>query len=421
MLSNSAATAYHRPQAAVLAGRLAETRRFIQVVAGPRQVGKSTLVAHAVQDLRIPVRYVSADEPTLRGPDWIAAQWEAARFDAGSEGAVLVIDEVQKAAGWSETVKRLWDEDTRGGRPLLVVLLGSAPLLVEQGLSESLAGRFEMIRVPHWSLAEMQAAFGLSLEEYIYFGGYPGAAPLIGDELRWRRYVLDALVETTISRDVLLMARIDKPALLRRLFELGCRYSGQVLSYTKMLGQLHDAGNTTTLAHYLDLLAGAGMLTGLPKFSGNVVRRRGSSPKLQVLNTALATAQSGRTFAQTRADPEAWGRQLESAVGAHLANAAATIDGLELSWWRDGDREVDFVLAGPGGLAAIEVKSGRARPSQPGLLAFGATFTNLGPIRPLLVGSGGIDLERFLLEPADRWIAEALALADPEGGPLSRS
>jgi predicted AAA+ superfamily ATPase len=395
---------YRRPQAAELARRLGELRRFIQVVAGPRQAGKSTLVAQAVEGLQVPVRFVSADEPALRGPEWIAAQWEAARLEAGPAGAVLVIDEVQKAAGWSESVKRLWDEDTRAGRGLHVVLLGSAPLLVEQGLSESLAGRFEVIRVPHWSLAEMGAAFGITLDEYVYFGGYPGAASLIDDEARWRRYVLDALIETTISRDVLLLTRVDKPALLRRLFELGCRYSGQELSYTKMLGQLHDAGNTTTLAHYLELLAGAGLLTGLPKFSGNAIRRRASSPKLQVLNTALATAQSGRSFADTRADGEAWGRLVESAVGAHLANAAATGE-VELSWWREGDREVDFVLSGAGGLAAVEVKSGRASAAQPGIAAFTAAFGGLGPVRPLLVGGDGIPLERFLLEPAERWVA----------------
>ena len=402
--SSDHATAYRRPQAAELARRLAEPRRFIQVIAGPRQVGKTTLVAQAVEALSVPVRVVSADEPALRGPEWIAAQWEAARLETGSAGAVLVIDEIQKAAGWSESVKRLWDEDTRDGLPLRVVLLGSAPLHVEQGLSESLAGRFEVIRVPHWSLAEMRAAFGTTLDEYIYFGGYPGAAPLIGDEARWRRYILDALIETTISRDVLLLTRVDKPALLRRLFELGCRYSGQELSYTKMLGQLHDAGNTTTLAHYLELLAGAGLLTGLPKFSGNAIRRRASSPKLQVLNTALATAQSGRSFADARADREAWGHLVESAVGAHLANTAAATGDLELSWWREGDREVDFVLSGAGGLAAIEVKSGRAGASQPGIAAFTAAFTGLGPIRPLLVGGDGIPLERFLLEAAERWV-----------------
>lgn len=396
---------YRRPQAAELARRLVEPRRFIQVVAGPRQVGKSTLVAQAVDALPVPVRFVSADEPSLRGPDWIATQWEAARLDTGPGGAVLVIDEVQKAAGWSESVKRLWDEDTRAGRGLHVVLLGSAPLLVEQGLSESLAGRFEVIRVPHWSLGEMRAAFAVTLDEYVFFGGYPGAAPLIGDEVRWRRYVLDSLVETTISRDVLLLTRVDKPALLRRLFELGCRYSGQELSYTKMLGQLHDAGNTTTLAHYLELLAGAGLLAGLPKFSGNAVRRRASSPKLQVLNTALATAQSSRSFTDVRTDGEAWGHLVESAVGAHLANAAVS-DDLELSWWRVGDREVDFVLAGPGGLAAIEVKSGRASAAGPGIAAFTAAFAGLGPIRPVLVGGDGIALERFLLVPAGRWVAK---------------
>ena len=224
--SQDPALPYRRPQAAELARRLAEPRRFIQVIAGPRQVGKSTLVTQAVGDLPFPVRFVSADEPSLRGPEWIATQWEAARLETGPAGAVLVIDEVQKAAGWSESVKRLWDEDTRTGLPLRVVLLGSAPLLVEQGLTESVAGRFEVIRVPHWSLAEMRAAFGISLDEYVFFGGYPGAAPLIGDESRWRRYILDALIETTISRDVLLLTRVDKPALLRRLFELGCRYCG---------------------------------------------------------------------------------------------------------------------------------------------------------------------------------------------------
>lgn len=405
MMSNrSNQNSYRRPQAAQLARRLAEPRRSIQVVAGPRQVGKTTLVAHAVEDLGVPVRFVSADEPALRGPDWIASQWETARLELGPRGGVLVIDEVQKAAGWSETIKRLWDEDTRQENQLHVVLLGSAPLLVEHGLSESLAGRFEVIRAPHWSLAEMREAFGFSVERYVFFGGYPGAASLIDDEDRWRRYILDSLIETTISRDVLLLTRVDKPALLRRLFALGCRHSGQVLSYTKMLGQLHDAGNATTLAHYLDLLGGAGLLTGLPKFSGNVIRRRGSSPKLQVLNAALATAQSGRAFAEALEDREWWGRLVESAVGAHLANAASIGD-VELSWWREGDREVDFVLSGPSGLAAIEVKTGRTGAVQPGITAFRKAFAGLRPVRPILVGADGIDLERFLLEPAQRWVS----------------
>lgn len=392
-----------RAPAAVLATRLAEPRRFLQVVAGPRQVGKTTLVQQVLAQLDRPNVFVSADEPALRDGAWLAAQWDRARLraqDAGRQGAVLTVDEVQKIPDWSEAVKRLWDADTRHRLPLRVVLLGSAPLLVQRGLSESLAGRFELLHLPHWSLAEMRAAFGFTLEQYLYFGGYPGAAPLAKDPARWRRYLLDSLVETTIARDVLLLTRVDKPVLLRRLFELGCRYSGQVLSYTKMLGQLHGAGNTTTLAHYLELLTGAGMLTGLSKYSGKTVRSRGSSPKLQVFNTALLTAQSGLTPNEARADSEFWGRLTESAVGAHLANAAASGQ-CELFYWRDGNREVDFVLRSGRVVVAIEVKSGRAPLAHSGLAAFNEAFK---PKRTLLVGGDGIPVDEFLSRPVTDWL-----------------
>lgn len=393
---------YQRPQAARLAERLAEPRRFLQVVAGPRQVGKSTLVRQVTDSLGIPVRYASADEPTLRGADWVRQQWESARLEsAGKAGAVLVLDEIQKIPAWSETVKQLWDEDTRRRRALKVVVLGSAPLLITHGLSESLAGRFETLRLPHWSFTEMRAAFGWSLEDYLYFGGYPGAAPLIRDPTRWSRYIADSLIETSVSRDVLLLTRVDKPALLRRLFELACRYSGQVLSYTKMLGQLQDAGNTTTLAHYLDLLAAAGMVCGLPKYAGDVARIRGSSPKLQVLNTALLSVTSGLGPAEARADGDHWGRLVESAVGAHLANAAATGE-CSLYYWRERNREVDFVVRAGSRLTAIEVKSGRAPPALPGIAAFGAAFKVK---RSLLVGGDGIALDDFLSHPVAHWLA----------------
>lgn len=395
-------TPFQRPQSAVLAARLAERRRFIQVVAGPRQVGKSTLVQQVTDALALPVRQASADEPTLRGADWIAQQWEAARLSIeDAEGAVLVLDEIQKIPGWSETVKRLWDEDTRAKRPLKAVLLGSAPLLIAQGLTESLAGRFEVLPLSHWSYAEMRAAFGWSVEAYVFYGGYPGAAPLIGEPARWARYVLDSLIETSISRDVLLLTRVDKPALLRRLFELACRYSGQVLSYTKMLGQLQDAGNTTTLAHYLELLAGAGMVCGLPKYAGDAARSRGSSPKLQVLNTALMTAVSGYTLAEARADREFWGRLVESAVGAHLANAAMRGE-CALHYWRERNHEVDFVVQAGRRLTAIEVKSGRAPQAHPGTAAFVQAFK---PKRTLLVGGDGIALDDFLMRPVAHWVA----------------
>ncbi len=395
---------YQRPQAASLAERLAEPRRHMQVVAGPRQVGKTTLVQQVVEGAGLPVRSASADEPTLKGPEWIDQQWQAARVaaeNAGKSGAVLVLDEIHKIPGWSESVKRLWDEDTRKRRPLKVVLLGSAPLLVAQGLTESLAGRFEILHLPHWSFSEMREAFGFSLDQYLYYGGYPGAAPLVRQPQRWARYVTDSLIETTLSRDVLLLTRVDKPALLRRLFELTCRYSGQTLSYTKMLGQLHDAGNATTLAHYLDLLGGAGLVVGLQKYAGDLARRRGSSPKLQVLNTALLTAQSGMSLAEARDDREFWGRLVESAVGAHLANAAAEGD-CELYYWRERNQEVDFVVKAGRRLTAIEVKSGRAPLAHRGTAAFSAVFK---PQRSLLVGGDGVELADFLSRPALHWVS----------------
>jgi predicted AAA+ superfamily ATPase len=399
---STARVPFRRPQAAILASRLGEPRRFLQVVAGPRQVGKSTLVQQVTEGLRLPVRYASADEPTLRSGDWIRQQWDAARLDvADKHGAVLVLDEIQKIPRWSETVKRLWDEDTRRKRPLKVVLLGSAPLLIAQGLTESLAGRFETLRLPHWSLGEMRQAFGWSLEQYLYFGGYPGAAPLIGDPARWARYIADSLIETSIARDVLLLTRVDKPALLRRLFELACRYSGQVLSYTKMLGQLQDAGNTTTLAHYLDLLAAAGMVCGLQKYARDGARSRGSSPKLQVLNTALMTVTSGVSPDDARTNREFRGRLVESAVGAHLANAAAS-GACELFYWLDRGHEVDFIMKVRSRLIAIEVKSGRAPTAHPGTAAFAKSFKTH---RTLLVGGDGVSVEEFLLRPVSDWAA----------------
>jgi predicted AAA+ superfamily ATPase len=277
------------------------------------------------------------------------------------------------------------------------VLLGSSPLLLGRGLTESLAGRFEAIRLSHWSFSEMREAFGTSLDEFVFFGGYPGAAALVGDEERWRRYVLDSLVETVVARDVLLLTRVDKPALLRQLFALACAYSGQVLSYTKMLGQLQDAGNTTTLAHYLGLLGQAGLVTGLQKYAGSAVRRRGSSPKLLALNTALASAVAGRPLAEVRADGDAWGRLVETAVGDHLVNAD-----FDVFYWREGNDEVDFVVRRDERVTAIEVKSGRRRPSTRGLAALSSRHD---VDQRLLVGEDGIPLADFLGNPPDRYLA----------------
>ena len=382
--------------------RLKEKRRFLQVLAGPRQVGKTTLVRQVMAAAKIPAHYASADEPTLRDRTWLEQQWDITRLKAkeGKNGALLVLDEIQKIPDWSSVVKLLWDADTHSGVHLKVVLLGSAPLLIQSGLTESLAGRFEVIAVPHWSFPEMHEAFGWNLEQYIFYGAYPGAAELIDSPERWRRYIQDSLIETTISRDILLLTRVDKPALLRRLFHLGCAYSGQILSYQKMIGQLTDAGNTVTLAHYLDLLQGAGMLAGLAKYSHGQVRQRGSSPKLQVLNTALMSAQDQRSITEARQDGDYWGRLVESCIGAHLFNSSLGTD-ISVTYWRERNHEVDFVLQKGKTVVAIEVKSGGRRESLPGMEAFARQFK---PKRQLLVGSEGIFLEEFLSKPAAYWL-----------------
>lgn len=405
-MSDSALPAFHRPAYDTLLTRLREPRRYVQIVSGPRQVGKTTLVRQVAEDLEVSSHMATADDPGLRDRTWLAAQWEVGRRLARSaSGAVLILDEIQKIGGWSETVKRLWAEDGVAGIDLKVVLLGSAPLLMQQGLNETLAGRFEVIRLGHWSLAEMQEAFGWDLETFLFYGGYPGAVPLSGDLQRWRAYILDSLIETAIARDILLLTRVDKPALLRQLFRLGCDYSAQVVSYQKLVGQLQDAGNTTTIAHYLDLLRQVGLLAGLEKYSGSKVRQRGSSPKLLALDTALVTAMSSHSLASARADADFWGRLVETAVGAHLFNTSAP--GLDVTWWRDRNREVDFVVSAADEAVAIEVSSGRRKASLPGLEAFG---TRVPHARPLLVGAQGLPLAQALSMPARAYLGSGPAV-----------
>jgi len=395
---------YKRTIFHILLKRIQEPRRFIQVLAGPRQVGKTTIARQVMEAVSIPVHFATADEPTLRDRTWITQQWEIARLKMNEKNkkkvALLIFDETQKVTEWSEIIKRLWDEDTHSGLPLKVVLLGSSPLLIQRGLTESLAGRFEIIPVTHWSYVEMRDAFGWNLEQYILYGGYPGAAGLIEDQERWARYIIDSLIETTISRDILLLTRVDKPALLRRLFQLCCDYSGQVLSYQKMLGQLHDAGNTTTLAHYLDLLNGAGLISGLSKFSGKRVKQRSSSPKIQVLNTALMSASSHLSFEAAQQERDYWGRLVESAVGAHLVNSTRGKN-IEVFYWLERNQEVDFILRAGNNVAAIEVKSGRRRERLFGIEAFSKAFRVK---RQLWVGEQGIPVGEFLSTPIERWL-----------------
>ena len=384
---------YKRAEYQVITERLKEPRKFIQVVMGARQIGKSTVVKQVLQDLDMPYRLFSADNVPATNNAWISDCWAAARSlkeSRGWESVVLVIDEIQKIANWSEAVKKEWDDDTFHGRNIKVLLLGSSRVLLEKGLSESLAGRFEEIRMSHWRYREMQECFGFSLDQYMFYGGYPGAATLIGDEDRFGQYIQSAIIEATINKDILMDTSISKPALLRQTFELGAAYSGELLSLNKMLGSLQDAGNTVTLAGYINLLDESGLLCGLQKFSIDMARRRASIPKLQVYNNALKMVYSPLTFEQAILDRKSWGRIFESAIGAYLVNQAF-VHRFEVFYWRERDDEVDFVLRKKGAVVAIEVKSNAEKRTE-GLDKFRKLFH---PQTAFIVGDGGISAEDF--------------------------
>ncbi|HEY5327174.1 MAG TPA: ATP-binding protein [Mucilaginibacter sp.] len=383
-----------------LTNRIKEQRRFMQVVIGPRQVGKTTMVIQLLNKVTIPYLFESTDAVPASNAVWLEQLWESARLKMAlnqSEEFLLVIDEIQKIDNWSEIVKRLWDEDTRQSKNIKVILLGSSRLLLQQGLTESLTGRFETIYLGHWSFNEMQQAFGWNADQYAWFGGYPGSASLIGDEERWKQYVVNSLIETSISKDILMLTRVDKPALMKRLFELGCLYSGQILSYTKMQGQLLDAGNTTTLSHYLNLLDTAGLLAGLEVYAVDAIRKRASSPKFQVHNTALISAQRNEFFEKIVEKPAEWGRIVESSIGAHLINHSLT-ENFKVYYWRQRNDEIDFVLEKRGKVIGLEVKSSTAG-NTAGMAAFKNKYK---PHKVLLIGNSGIPWQEFLqINPAE--------------------
>lgn len=373
-----------------------------QALLGPRQVGKTTLARQLMEAAMMPSVYATADTPLPPGPEWIETQWRLAQMKAAESGSpvLLVLDEIQKVQGWSEVLKKLWDASVAEDHRVRLLILGSSALLLHAGLSESLSGRFFLRRCPHWSFPECRQAFGWSLEQWLFFGGYPGAAEFIGNEAEWKQYVADSLVETVLARDVLQLQRVGKPALLRHLFFLSASYPAHILSYNKMLGQLQDAGNTTTLAHYLTLMHSAGLVSGLPQYYKGEVQRRGSSPKLVLWNNALVSALGRRGFADITADAAAWGRLVENAAGAHLLNGLQS-SAAALSYWREGPAEVDYVVESGPSLWAIEVKSGRGRKLS-GLAQFRRRWPQA---RALVVGGEGMPLADFFETPPARLLS----------------
>lgn len=391
-----------RPLVNEIRERVLSGKPVINVLIGPRQVGKTTIALQVCEDLPFAHIYASADSPVPLGHEWIETQWKLAELELqrGASSVLLVLDELQKVRAWSETIKMLWDSAKRQKKDIRLLILGSSALLMQSGLTESLAGRFFVTKCPHWSYSECKTAFNWDLQTWLYFGGYPGASEFIEDEDEWRRYVKDSLIETVIARDVLQMHNISKPTLLRHLFGLCALYPAQVFSYNKMLGQLQDAGNTTTLAHYLELLSSAFLVIGLERFNTMKKRRKGSSPKLVVLNNALINALASKTFAQATSDTIWWGRLVENAVGAYLCSELKDL-GYDISYYKEGDAEVDYVVSKGETLWAIEVKSGRAYKTS-GMSRFVAKYPKA---KVLLIGTGGLDLERFFSEPAVVWVS----------------
>lgn len=391
---------YKRPLQATLLADLSRPAPVIHVIIGPRQVGKTTIARQIQEAIGIPGIYASADSPVPLDAAWIETQWRRAVAEATASRTpvLLILDELQKVRGWSETLKLLWD-GRAAGPDIRVLILGSSALMMQEGLTESLAGRFFLHRCSHWGYQECQAAFGWSLEQWIFFGGYPGAAAFTDNETNWKRYIADSLIETVLARDVLQMSKVAKPVLLRHLFALAATLPAQCVSYTKMLGQLHDAGNTTTLAHYLKLLESAFLASGLELFSQGVQRKRGSSPKLVLWNNALVNALSTRSFADSIADTIWWGRLVENAVGAHLCNSLNSVE-YSVTYWREGDYEVDYVISRGRDVWAIEVKSGSSGRTA-GLTRFRTRYPDA---KALLVGAQGIPLADFFSKPVTFWL-----------------
>lgn len=352
----------------VLAERLQEKNPLIQVILGPRQVGKTTGVKQVLAGLKKHFIYFSADDALSLSRDILLEQWQKAK-ELG-EGGILVIDEIQKLPQWSETIKKLWDAQPPKKR-IKCVLLGSSSLQLQKGLTESLAGRFELIRVFQWNYAESKKAFQLGLDDYLAYGGYPASYSYRDDPPRWQSYIRSSILETVIGKDILLFQQVQKPALFRQAFDLLCQYPAQEISFTKLLGQLQDKGNTDLIKRYIELFEGAFLMKALSKYSAKPFLRKSSSPKILFMCPAFHTAFSSPNVVQ---QPELKGRLFETAVGAELARL-----GGELFYWREGIFEVDYVVVFKGKLFAVEVKSGKKKNPR-GLAEFLKQYPKAHPI-----------------------------------------
>jgi len=365
--------------------------KLIHIIVGPRQVGKTVVSQQISLKWSGAVVEASADSPVPLDSEWINFQWDKAiRLVKQNKKVLIIFDEIQKVKGWSEVLKLLWDRELKENLGISVLVLGSSSLLLQKGLSESLAGRFMLYKCNHWSFIEMRDAFGWDFDKWVYFGGYPGAVQFINNENVWKKYIMDSLIETVLNRDVLQLQTVNKPALLRNLFGLSALHPAEILSYNKMLGQLQEAGNTTTLAGYLKLLETAFLISGLELFKQGRRLKKGSSPKLIIWNNALINALNIGSFEDALKNKSLWGRLIENCVGAYLLNTLRDISH-EIYYWHYRDYDVDFIVKSPGKTWAVEVKSGKPR-NPKGLKEFIKRYPDS---KPMIIGSGGIELEDF--------------------------
>lgn len=338
---------------------LAMKTGLLQVIVGPRQVGKTTTVLKYLNENHADkFNFYSADEVFNASANWILEIWSKAR----SEKKILVIDEIQKCENWSAIIKKFWDEDKRNKKTFPCILLGSSSLEIQKGLTESLTGRFQLHKVFHWNHEESKKGYGLSFHDYLKFGGYPGSYAF-NDSNDWAKYVKQSIILTVIEKDILQYHTVKSPALFKQAFEIIMSYPAQEISYTKLLGQLQDKGNTELIKYYLSLYEGAFLVKVLEKYSAKKLITKSSTPKILPLAPCLYYLEILDDYKN-----EELGRVFELVVGAQLVRTDES-----LYYWREGNDEVDFVLKKGRKLYAIEVKSGRKK-SQKGLQKFKEKF-----------------------------------------------
>jgi len=364
----------------------------IQLITGPRQVGKTTLLSRLADELGERALYAAADAPEAAVPGYWERFWAAVEFRAGKGATVVLLDEVHVLPDWAASLKAYWDRFRRQHLPIHLVATGSSALRVTQGSRESLAGRFERIVFSHWTAAALASAFTVPLADAarhsLLFGTYPGAWDLRTDPVRWRAYIRDAIIEPAIGRDVLAMGQVRRPALLRQVFAVAVGSAAGIVSLQKLQGQLADRGALETIAHYLELLRDAYLVAGLEKFSTRAARRRAAPAKFVTLNNALLTAMHPEGPPEAERDPARYGAWVENACLASAIN-----QGQRVTYWREEPLEVDGVVEGDWGSWALEIKSSRFDSRDlAGLLEFSRRHPAFRPL--VITRPGDEDLAR---------------------------